>query len=403
MTMQKTTIPARITLLYTNIGRGHPFYLDGITEALIRSQSINLIRRELDVFEMSRGVSRAGWQAARWLYRSGSSGGVVGAVYRRLRRNGNYNRDSLSLQLMGRDIRAALMNDPDPVIVAHPTLVGILRNKPGLIYQHGELVTPDEAVVKGAATVLVPTPEAAEPFRRVGGYRPEQVVITGLCIEPALLKQAADAYVGRIARYTTAQEPMVGAYFSSGAEPSSHVTRLIAAAVSAVLEGGRVILFAQSRGTLVSRAARAFAERSIPHTIMDSSDAVPADFPRALIVSHENRREENILTARLFPLFDYFVAPAHERSNWALGLGLPMFIVGPDVGPFAPLNRRLLLDSGAAVALEAPMDAHLLGARIARLRTNGALTEMAQAGWGRREINGFARIAAFLVSKYGTI
>ena len=99
----------------------------------------------------------------------------------------------------------------------------------------------------------------------------------------------------------------------------------------------------------------------------------------------------------------HFVAPPHARSNWALGLGLTMFMVGPDIGPFAPMNRRVLLNSGAAQAIEAPMDAHLLGARITRLRQNGCLAEMAQAGWGHREINGFARIAAFLVSKYGII
>ena len=403
MTTPRTAIPARVTLLYTNIGRGHPFYLDGITEALIRSQAISLVRRELDVFELSRGAARLGWRAARWLYRRGSSGGATGVLYRLIRRGNNYNRETPALRLLGRDIRAALREDPSPVILAHPTLVGILRHQPHLIYQHGELVTPDEAVVRGAATVLVPTPEAAEPFRRVGGYAAEQVVVTGLCIEPALIRLAADAYGGRVARYAAAGEPMVGAYFSSGAEPTAHVTRLIAAACSAVLEGGRVILFAQSGGRFARRAARAFARRSIPFATLDSSDLIPTDLPRALIVCHASRREENILTARLFPLFDYFVGPSHERTNWSLGLGLPMFVVGPDIGPFAPLNRRLLLQAGTAAALETPMDAHLLGPRLARLRSRGDLTAMAQAGWGQREINGFARIAAFLVSKYGTI
>ena len=403
MTVQRSVIPARITFLYTNIGRGHPFYLDGIMEALIRSQAVSLVRRELAVFDLSHGLSRVGLPTARWLYRRGSSGGVAGFVYRQLRSHTDYNRDSLSLRLMGRDVREAFVGDSDPLIVAHPTMVGILRGKPELIYQHGELVTPDEAVVRGASTVLVPTPEAAEPFRTHGGYRPEQVVVTGLCIEPSLIRQAADAHAARLARYRSTGEPMIGAFFSSGAEPAAHVTRLIAAAHSVVLAGGRVILFAQNHRDLARRAARALAERSISFGSIDSSDVIPSDLPAVLIVRHNSRREENLLTSRLFSLFDFFVAPPHERSNWALGLGLPMFLIGPDIGPFAPLNRRVLLNSGAAQAIEAPMDAHPLGARIARLRANGSLTSMAQAGWGHREINGFARIAAFLVSKYGTI
>lgn len=402
MKAPKTVAPARITLLYANIGRGHPFYLDGIVEALIRSEALNLVRRELDVIDLSHGVSRLGWRSARWLYQKGSSGRVIGSVYRRLRKRSDYNRDSLALRLMGRDIRAAFAGDGDPLIVAHPTLVGILRNKPELIYQHGELVTPKEAVVRGASTVLVPTPEAAEPFCAVGGYQSENVVVTGLCIEPALIRQASDAFAARTARYGTGDEPMIGAFFSSGAEPSVHVTRLIAAAHSVVMAGGRAIIFAQNNRDFAKRAERAFVKRKIPFESIESTDAIPTDLPPALIVRHRNRREENILTARLFSLFDYFVGPPHERSNWALGLGLPMFIVGPDIGPFAPLNRRLLLDSGAAQAIEASMDAHLLGARIERLRAKGTMATMAQAGWGHREINGFARIAAFLVSKYGT-
>ena len=50
-----------INILYTNIGRGHPFYLDGITEALIKKQSIRLIGNKVDIFELSKGVSLFAW------------------------------------------------------------------------------------------------------------------------------------------------------------------------------------------------------------------------------------------------------------------------------------------------------------------------------------------------------
>ncbi len=376
-------------------------YLDGIIEALIRSSAINLVRREIDVLELSRGWSRLGWRTARYLYKRGSSGGVVGRVYRRVRADSDYNRDSVMLRMIGRDIRRHLYTDPNPVIVAHPTLVGILRGKEELLYQHGELVTPSESIVQGASYVLVPTQEAARPFREAG-YAKEQVVVTGLCIEPPLLRQAADAFVARTNRYQD-RGPLTGAFFSSGAEPIPHVTRLIAAAVGAVQQGMRVMLFGQDRGTFLTKAASAFSARRLDWTELHTGAGIPAELPAVVLISHQNRREENILTARLFPQFDYVVGPPHERSNWALGLGLPMFLVGPDIGPFAPLNRKMLLESGVASPLEAPIDAHLFGARVNRLRAKERLAEMAAAGWGHREINGFARIAAFLVSKYATI
>jgi len=393
----RRTIAARISFLYTNIGRGHPHYLDGIIEALIRSQAIGLVRRELDVFELSKGVSQVGWRSARWLYRHGSSG-PFSALYAHLRARSDFNRGSVMLGLMGRQIRAAFIDDPEPLMVAHPTLVGILKGKRELIYQHGELVTPAQAAAIGATTVLVPTPEAARPFVDAGYHR-KQIVVTGLCVEPTLVKQAADAYVARSGRYGEAV-PLTGAFFSSGAEPPVHVFKLISAALSALHDGGRVVLFGQRGGRLASRAALAFARRSVSFAFVDSLSPLPAELPPATIVTHSSRREESLLTARLFASFDYFVAPSHERTNWAVGLGLPMFIIGPDIGPFAPLNRALLYEAGVADALDASMDAHLFGTRLRRLRSAEELADMARAGWGKREINGFGRIAAFLVSKY---
>ncbi len=384
-------------MLYTNIGRGHPHYLDGIIEALIRSQALGLVRREFDVFELSRGLSRLSWRAAAWMYRHGASP-FVRPFYRRVRARNDYNRDTALLRVMGRGLREFFDGDPDPVLVAHPTLVGLLAGKSDLIYQHGEVVTPPEALVRGASTVLVPTPEAAEPFVSAG-YDREQVVTTGLCIEPALVRQAADAFTLRLERFGRG-EILSGAFFSSGAEPAGHVRRLVSAAFSALQGGSRVIVFGRRGGRLAGQAAVTFTRRGIPFATMDTTAPLSGDLPAALIVTFNNRREENILTARLFPLFDYVVAPPHERTNWGLGLGLPMFLVGPDVGPFAPLNRAVLHEAGVADDLDAPVDSHLFGARVRRLQGTDQLTEMARRGWGKREINGFGRIAAFLVSKY---
>ena len=66
-------ISDKISFVYTNIGRGHPFYLDGIREALIRKKSLKLIRGQTDVFELSRGLSLMAWKMVRLAYRMGAN------------------------------------------------------------------------------------------------------------------------------------------------------------------------------------------------------------------------------------------------------------------------------------------------------------------------------------------
>ena len=387
-----------INLLYTNIGRGHPFYLDALVEAFVKSGQIRAIKGQSDVFEVSTGLARRGWRTARWLYLKGSSRGMVSRVYDRVRSGSDYNRPSLMLSVMGRDIRKRYMSDPDPLVVAHPILVGILRGKKDLIYQHGEVVTPGEAVALGASKVIVPTEEAGGPFVE-RGYNKEDVFVSGLCIEPALVRQAGEAFEARIGRIDR-RGGLTGAFFSSGAEPREHVEKLVTAAVSAVADGGRVIVFGKKGGRLAVTAAGRFDNAGVPYYAVDSADLIPKDFDGAMVVSFENRREENLFTGHLFGRFDYFVAPSHERTNWALGLGLPMFAVGPAVGPFAPLNRDKLVKSGVAEEIVDPAAAGRFGRRLHELRSTGALDSMARAGRGKAAIDGFERIVNFLVHNY---
>jgi len=395
---EKMVVPPRINFLYTNIGRGHPFYLDGILEALVRRGNIRLVRGESDVFEVSRGLSRLAWQAARWMYRKGSSPGIVAAVYKKLRSHADYNRPGVVLRLMGRDLRRMFSLDLNPVVVAHPTIVAILKGRQGLIYQHGEMVTPAEAVVAGASKVLVPTDEAAAPFIE-SGYDSRDVMVSGLCIEPSLVRQSGDALAVRLKRIG-GDDPLVGAFFSSGAEPRRHIDKLVRAAASAVTHGGKVILFAQRDGVFVREAAKRLLSRGIEFASVDSHQFLPADLPPALIVQYASRREENGFTAQLFPMFDYLVAPSHERTNWALGLGLPMFVVGPQIGPFAPLNRELLVHAGVAERIDSNSAADAFGVRLGHLRASSKLAEMAKAGGGKYRIDGFDNIAEFLINNF---
>lgn len=386
----------QINFLYTNIGRGHPFYLDGIAAALIRRGGIGLVRNENDVFGISRGLSAMTWKLARWTYRAGSSPGALGGFYNRLRRGSDYNRGGLLQSVMARSLRRHYRDTSVPVLVAHPLLVALLAGRPGILYQHGELTVPREALVRRAEYVFVPTDSARRQFLD-SGYAENQVIVTGLCIEPALVRQAAESCERRLARLV-GTKPLVAAVYSSGAEPVDHVRALVAAAASLVAAGGKVIVLCRRGGRLASLAIRELAQSPGSTSILDHGSSFPAELTPVTIVPYSGRREETTLTARLFPHFDFFVAPAHERSNWACGLGLPMVIVGPDKGSFAPLNSKLLLDHGVAERLGDPA---ALADMIDDLRASGQLNSMAQAGWGQYAIDGFDRIAGFLTDYCG--
>jgi len=362
--------------LYTNIGRGHPFYLDGIRE-MLSSRSIGSVT---DVFECSRGLSRIAWRLARALYTRGSSGGGRSSLYSRIRRHTDYSRRSPMLRLMARDIRRRFIDDEAPLVVAHPSLIGMLNGKFRLVYQHGEMVAPAECVLPGLYWILVPH-EGLRPTFSSATVRWAHVIVTGLCIEPSLVARATSAWGARQERLNT-RDRLTVAFFSSGAEPSGHVRTLVTAAASAAQAGHAAVLFAR-RGGAFARATKRLAS---PHGVE--------------LRPYSSRDELNRLTATIFPKLDCFVAPPHERTHWALGLGLPMFIVDPPIGTFAPLNRELLLNEGVADRIAGSSEARDFGRRLNGQLGNGELAARALRGWGRYEIDGFAKCAEFLRKKW---
>jgi hypothetical protein len=90
------------------------------------------------------------------------------------------------------------------------------------------------------------------------------------------------------------------------------------------------------------------------------------------------------------------VAPSHERTNWALGLGLPTFILYPLIGPYAPLNCRILLDSGAALELRDDLSAESLGEFISVRHNREILLKMAERNFGKYKIDGFSAVADYI-------
>lgn len=368
-----------VSLLGSEIGRGHPFYSDGLVRALELAGRGDVLARRASVFQVSRGLSLAAWKAVRASYRTAGRGGAVSSLYHRLRGTMDYDRESFLLRVLGRDLKRWAGED-GVVVVDHPAVVGALGGRADVWYFHGELVAPPEAVVRRAARVLVPREDVAGEFVR-GGLRPEQVLVTGVCVENELVDGAPGWASARRERIRSGA-PLTIAFFSSGAEPVAHVETLAAGAAAVAASPHRAIVFA-ARGGRLEAAVRREAART---------GSAPE------VVTFDGRAELDRLTAERFALFDAVVTPPHERSNWAVALGVPFLLVGPDIGPFAPRNRALLLGSGVAAEIADAADARKLPETIERLRADGRLLRMSENGADPAP-RGFRRAAELLADE----
>ena len=362
-----------ISFLGSEIGRGHPFYSDGVLQALEEEAGASVIRRRTDVFEVSRGLSRAAWESVRRSYRMAGRGGPVADAYHRLRGTVDYNRDSLLLRVLGRDLRT-WAGTAGVLLVDHPAVVGALGGRPDVWYIHGELVAPPEAVVHRAARIFVPREEVAGEFVRAGMH-PEQVLVTGVCIERGIADGAFERAEARRERLR-GDGPLTVGVFSSGAEPLAHVRTMADAVRELAASRHHALVFAQDGGRLQDAVA--------------GTDGVET-------VVFRNRRQLDDQTARHFSRLDAVISPPHERSNWAVGIGLPFFLVGPDIGPFAPRNRSLLLRSGVAAEIPSA-DGAAFPELLDRLREGGLLLRMSEMG-NSGSFDGFRRAARLLLEE----
>jgi hypothetical protein len=240
------------------------------------------------------------------------------------------------------------------------------------------MAAPREAAVRGAARTLVPLTETADALARHGVAR-ERILVTGICVENELLDGAAAGIAARQARLSGAG-PLTVAFFSSGSEPVRHVETLAAGACALAHDGRHRALVLARRDGLLLAAVRREAARA---------GASPE------VRTFDSREELDRLTAERFAAIDVVVSPPHERSNWAVALGVPFLLVGPDLGPFAPRNRALLRSRRVAVELESRLRALALPARIDRLLGEGELAAMSRRGVGP-PYRGFEAAAAFL-------
>ena len=386
---------AQIVVISTEIGRGHPSYLDSITEALLK-KSENLSMVYTDVFHQSRPVSRSLWKVIRFLYAFGGRGGFLVRFYNSLRSKiAVPSEKSLILKLLGRDLSRTLSGFRGICLVAHPLLARILAQTCSVWYVHGEIAAPAECAVPNVKKIFVPLEQTRDRLTSHGAD-PGAIVVCGLMLEPSLAGRAEKAFHQRLERINS-KMPLTVGFFTSGAYPAEHLTKMLAAAKSVVDRGMKAIIFTGTN----PRKLQWFKEKMRKlNKRMVVDDGLSSDFTEnweIKLIYRKTRQAETEKTAELVPYLDSFVAPSHERTNWAAGLGLPMFVLFPLIGTFSPQNFEFAYRQGVCYAIDTMEKAQNLGQIITELRESKKSTEMAEKGFGIYRINGSQAAATHIL------
>jgi hypothetical protein len=228
-----------IVALYSDIGRGHPSYLDSLLY-LLKEKYPKIICRT--VFQESKGLSLFAWRLISWLYKLSGKGGLQTRFYNFIRRwSQKGSEDSPAIRILGRDLKRAYRNFRGICLVDHPqiarSLVGICR----VWYVHGEIAAPAECAIKGVEKILVPLQETKEKLIACG-VKEDALMVCGLMIEPPLVKSADRAFQKRSERIGSDQPLTVG-FFTSGAYPKEHMKKIMLGAYSVIQKKMKAVIF----------------------------------------------------------------------------------------------------------------------------------------------------------------
>lgn len=380
----------RIVALYTDIGRGHPSYLDSLLY-LLRRKYPSLVTRT--VFEESRGLSLLSWRSISWLYNIGGKGGFYRKFYNSIRRRSQKgSEDSLASKLLGRDLRKAYQDFQGICLVDHPLIARALADVCRAWYVHGEIAAPAECAVKGVERIVVPLEETKEKLIAHGADE-QAIAVCGLMIEPHLVERAEKTYQERFNRVKSDQPLTVG-FFTSGAYPREHMEKIVLGAESVVKQKMKAVILCGTnprKFEWVKSKARSWGAKIIE----DRGEASPQREEFGLTLSARKTRWEDTQRAvELIPRLDAFVAASHERTNWAVGLGLPMFVLYPLIGTFASQNYEFAQKQGVVYPVESLGKAKSLGQLLRELREDGRLIHMSQNGFGVHSIYGIETAAS---------
>ncbi len=375
---------SRIHALYTNIGRGHPSYLDSLL-CVLREKYPEI--QSSTVFEESRGFSLLGWKCVSRLYRMSGKGGIRTNLYNLIRRRAQRgSKDSLASRILGRDLKRSFENFKGICLVEHPIAAKALADVCRVWYVHGEIAAPAECAIKGVERILVPLEETKQKLVSLGADE-RSVIVCGLMIEPGLVDGAEEAFRRRLERIKSDRALTIG-FFTSGAYPKEHMEKIILSARSVLESKMKAVVFCGTNPDKYQWIKKQLGDiqvRMVEDKIEGSADDRQFDLK---LVARKTRQEDTQRAVELIPGLDAFVAASHERTNYAVGLGLPMFVLFPLIGTFALQNFEFAQKQGAAFPVESLGKAKNLGQLLKGLRQGGQLVQMARNGFGMHEIKG---------------
>lgn len=381
----------KIVAISTEIGRGHPSYLDSVIRALFKKKE-NLNLFQSSVFKQKPGISRSLWRVVHLLYNYGSKSGPVVKFYNLFRDKVSQPSDkSLTLMLLSRDLKKLLRDFKGICLVAHPLLAKALSETCSVWYVHGEIAAPLECAVSKVEKIFVPLRETGDKLINQGAA-PESIVVCGLMIEPSLVDSSEKAFHSRLKRINS-KMPLTIGFFTSGAYPSEHLMKILAGVKSIVKSGMKAVIFT---GTNPKKFKWFKKEMGKLKQRMVVDNGVTSDITEnweIKLIYRKTRQAETEKTVELVPYLDLFVSPSHERTNWAVGLGLPMFVLFPLIGTFSPQNFKFAQRQGVCYPVDSLEKAQNLGKIITELKETKKLNDMAKRGFGIHRING-SEIAA---------
>jgi hypothetical protein len=387
----------RLVALYSDIGRGHPSYLDSLVH-LLKDKCPNLLCRS--VFQESKGLSLLSWKFVRWLYSISGKGGLHTRFYNFIRkRSQKGGEDSSMTRILGRDLMRAYENFPGICLVDHPIIAKSLADVCRVWYVHGEIAAPAESAVRGMEKILVPLQETKERLIAHGAEE-EAIVVCGLMIEPPLVVGAEEAFQNRLKRIESDQPLTIG-FFTSGAYPKEHMEKIIAGARSVIEKKMRATIFCGTNRDKLEWLKDNIKDMNI-RTVEDTEESSYQDGEFDLmLVGKKTRQEDTHRAVELIPGLDAFVAASHERTNWAVGLGLPMFVLFPLIGTFASQNFEFAQRQRVMSPVKSVGEARKLGGLLAELRQNSQLLQMAKNGFGMHNVRGIEVAVSQFVEQSG--
>ena len=297
---------------------------------------------------------------------------------------------------MGRDLKRAYKNFPGICLVDHPIVARSLAGVCRVWYVHGEIAAPAECAVRGVERILVPLNQTKEKLIAHGAEK-EAVVVCGLMIEPPLVDGAEKAYQERLKRISKSDLPLTVGLFTSGAYPKEHMEKIMLGAKSVIEKKMKAIIFCGTnphKFEWVKNKVRSWGAKIIEDKKETSHEN--EEFHLKL-VTRKTRQKDTQRAVQLIPYLDVFVAASHERTNWAVGLGLPMFALFPLIGTFASQNFDFAKRQKVVYPLDSAHKAKNLGEILSNLRQSGQLPQMAQNGFGVHSTTGVETAVAHFI------